>query len=252
MITKTIVYPDSFNPTGEQFLKGMDDAANDRISGWGTFFKDAWKSLTCQSDKYPNFIFSVMDALNQWITSVIFLPQTVWDLLSGFFSFDPYKEGYSLGTTFFMIFEIILAKAIAEGLTALAEKLGELLDRKIEKAGTAGGVADGARLTRVGRWMSKVEYNKMIETGKVQMSDNGNATSVVNPADPNAFKSQAKPGTIYVEFDVPINSIQPGGNANWGIISGPGSLWDRFYQSKGLPPITEMPDAINIKIVEVK
>ena len=109
--------------------KGMDDAANDRINGWGTFFKDAWKSLTCQSDKYPNFIFFLMDAANQAINSLIFLPQTVWDLLSGLFSFDPYTVGYSLGTTFFMIFEIILAKAIAEGLTALAEKLGKINDK---------------------------------------------------------------------------------------------------------------------------
>jgi len=120
---------------GEQFLKGMDDAANDRINGWGTFFKDAWKSLTCQSDKYPNFIFFVMDALNQWITSIIFLPQTVWDLLRGLFSFDPYTVGYSLGTTFFMIFKILLAKAIAEGLTALAEKLS-LIEKKIDGAGS--------------------------------------------------------------------------------------------------------------------
>ena len=120
---------------GEQFLKGMDDAANDRINGWGTFFKDAWKSLTCQSDKYPNFIFFLMDAANQAINSLIFLPQTAWDLLRGLFSFDPYTVGYSLGTTFFMIFEIILAKAIAEGLTALAEKLGEL-ERKIGGAGS--------------------------------------------------------------------------------------------------------------------
>jgi len=101
--------------------------------------------------------------------------------------------------------------------------------------------------TRVGRWMSIDEYNTMKSTGKVQMSSNG-VTSVAKPADPSVFSSQAKPGTIYVEFDVPISAVQPGGKETWGLISGPGSLWDRLYQSKGLPAITEMPDAQNIQI----
>ena len=51
-----------------------------------------------------------------------------------------------------------------------------------------------------------------------------------------------------MEFDVPTNSISPAGNSNWGQIPGPGSLWDRFNQSKGLPPINGMPDATNIQV----
>jgi hypothetical protein len=96
--------------------------------------------------------------------------------------------------------------------------------------------------------MSEDEYNAMQSSGKVQMSRSGN-TSVANPADINAFGRQAKPGTIYVEFDVPTSSIQPGGNANWGIIDGPGSITDRLNQFKGLPAITEMPNATNIQII---
>ncbi len=56
---------------------------------------------------------------------------------------------------------------------------------------------------------------KMVETGKVQMSPNGNTTYVANPANPNAFKA-APNGAIYVEFDVPTSSIYPAGNENWG------------------------------------
>lgn len=113
--------------------------------------------------------------------------------------------------------------------------------------GTSVAEGTGSSTTRVGRWMSEDEYNKMIETGKVQMSPNGNTTYVANPANPNAFKA-APNGSIYVEFDVPTGSINPAGNANWGQISGPGSLMDRLNQSKGLPPINGMPDATNIKI----
>ncbi len=102
-------------------------------------------------------------------------------------------------------------------------------------------VDDVSDTTRVGRWMSPEEYEKMMASGKVQMSD-GNMTHVANPADINAFKA-SKPGTIYVEFDVPSSSLKPGGTNVWSTIPGPGSRYDKLY---GIP---EMPDAINIKIV---
>ena len=101
---------------------------------------------------------------------------------------------------------------------------------------------------RVGRWMSQSEYDKMIETGRVQMSPSGNTTYVANPADINAFNKQAKPGSIYVEFDVNISSVFNAGKDGWGQIPGPGSILDRLNQKKGLPAITEMPIANNIKI----
>ena len=100
--------------------------------------------------------------------------------------------------------------------------------------------------TRVGRWMSEEEYKKMLETGKVQMSQ-ADITHVANPADINAFKG-AKKGSIYVEFDVKTKVISPGGNENWGIISGPNSIRNRFYKQKGLSTIEEIPDAYNIEI----
>ncbi|WP_422389672.1 hypothetical protein [Candidatus Enterococcus lemimoniae] len=98
----------------------------------------------------------------------------------------------------------------------------------------------------VGRWMSNDEYNKMIDTGKVQMSPSGNRTYVASPTSKDAFPS-APNGSIYSEFDVAKNSLYPAGNENWSQIPGPDSLIDRLNQKKGLPAITEMPDALNIK-----
>lgn len=123
----------------------------------------------------------------------------------------------------------------------------------VDKASGAGGTNTNVVSTlpkdwnsTVGRWMSNDEYNKMIDTGKVQMSPNGNRTYVASPAIKDAFPS-APNGSIYSEFDVTKNSLYPAGNENWSQIPGPGSLIDRLNQKKGLPAITEMPDALNIK-----
>ena len=89
--------------------------------------------------------------------------------------------------------------------------------------GQAGENKGGKGTTRVGRWMSQEEYDKMISTGKVQMSGD-NKVHVANPADINAFEKQAPNGSLYVEFDVPSNTISKGGTDGWGIINGPGSL----------------------------
>lgn len=118
---------------------------------------------------------------------------------------------------------------------------GSLVRNSIQGAGNT-------NTTRVGRWMLQAEYDNMVKTGKVQMSPNGNTSYVANPADINVFGKQAKPGSIYVEFDVDTNSIFKAGTDGWGQIGGPGSLQDRYNKLKGLPPITEMPDATNIQI----
>lgn len=55
-------------------------------------------------------------------------------------------------------------------------------------------------------------------------------------------------GSLYIEFDVPGHTISKGGTDGWGIINEPGSLLDRLNAKKGLPRITEMPNATNITI----
>ena len=118
-------------------------------------------------------------------------------------------------------------------------------------AGKAGAAVkateENSSMVRVGRWMCRDEYDKMISSGKVQMSSE-NMTHVANPADINAFGRQAPKGSIYVEFDVPKHTVAKGGSEVWGIIHGPGSVRDRLNARKGLPRITEMPNASNITI----
>ena len=102
-----------------------------------------------------------------------------------------------------------------------------------------------AETTRVGRWMSEAEYSKMMETGYVQESFSGQ-TYVANPASSEAFAKQAKPGAIYVEFDVPTSSLKQTKDV-WAKILGPNTPEARLMKRKGLP-IPEMPKANNIEI----
>ena len=120
--------------------------------------------------------------------------------------------------------------------TEVSEEIAESATRKKELIDT----------TRVGRWMSQAEYDKMIKTGVVQESYSG-TTHVANPASIEAFGKQAKPGQIYVEFDVPITSLKQT-NEGWAKILGPNTLEGRLAAKKG-NPIPEMPTATNIEIV---
>nr|WP_228063777.1 MULTISPECIES: RHS repeat-associated core domain-containing protein [unclassified Streptococcus] len=106
-------------------------------------------------------------------------------------------------------------------------------------------------MTRVGRWMSPEEYAKMVETGKVQVSPNGDRTFVSNPADIEAFQSAPK-GSVYIEFDVDKNYIFQAGQKNWGQIVAPGSKFDRLLEKRGIPILDEMLDAYNIEKIGEK
>lgn len=64
------------------------------------------------------------------------------------------------------------------------------------------------------------------------------------PADPEASMSQAKPGTLYLEFDVPVATVKPT-KEGWGLIKDPNSIDGRLAARKGLP-IPQMPPATNI------
>ena len=100
-------------------------------------------------------------------------------------------------------------------------------------------------MVRVGRWMFRAEYDKMVKTGKVQESYSG-ITHVANPADYNAFYKQAKKGSVYVEFDVPLSSVKQTKDV-WAKILGPKTPEGKLNLKKGLP-VPEMPNAENIKI----
>lgn len=103
--------------------------------------------------------------------------------------------------------------------------------------------------SRVGRWMSPKEYQKMVETGQVQTRPEGkNVVHVAFSADIEAFRKQAPKGSLYVEFDVASDVILPAGRSDWKTVNGPGSLLDRLKIKKGQPGISEPPRVTNIEI----
>lgn len=108
---------------------------------------------------------------------------------------------------------------------------------------SSSGVTEG--YSRVGRWMSKAEYDAMKITGKVQESFTG-TTHVAYPANASAFMRQAANGSYYTEFTVPTNSLKvtnPG--EGWAKIVGPNSLEGRLAAIKGRE-IPQMPDAMDL------
>jgi len=84
---------------------------------------------------------------------------------------------------------------------------------------------------RVGRWMSRGEYDKMIATGRVQASENM-PTTYASFGGPGTFQPQ-NPNDIYVEFDIPANSPWwVTSDDGWVAIFNPGSSnakkWERY------------------------
>jgi hypothetical protein len=132
---------------------------------------------------------------------------------------------------------------------AAAPELAALLAPETATAAGAGADAAapedatdaGGGLTRVGRWMSPAEHEAMTDTGIVQEGAGG-VTNVASPAAPEAYMRQAASGSRYVEFDVPEDSLSPGGKAGWVTIRGPNSFWAR-----GGLALPEMPPALNIE-----
>jgi hypothetical protein len=144
-------------------------------------------------------------------------------------------------------FDTQLAPSVVDAL--LLEGGNALLGAAIKGVGAAWSVVKGetagivTETSRVGRWMSQTEYNAMVDSGKVQESFSG-TTHVASPADGSAFINQAKPGSLYIEFDVPTSSLKAT-NYGWSKVIGPNSLEGRLADRKGLP-IPQMPTATNI------
>jgi RHS repeat-associated protein len=103
----------------------------------------------------------------------------------------------------------------------------------------------GGDTVTVGRWMSKAEYEAMMRTGMVQRGGGG-LTYVVYPPSPGAYTS-ARPGSVYVEFDVPRSSLIPGGRAGDYKISDSDTIFSRLSVSKGGAPL-QLPEAKNVKL----
>jgi RHS repeat-associated protein len=100
----------------------------------------------------------------------------------------------------------------------------------------------GGELTRVGRWMSPNEFQKMSDTGRV-IEGAGGRTYVVNPPNPAAF-TPSRGSTVYAEFDVPSGVLRPASKPEWAVIPGPNVNTMRYG-----PPPTETPPATCIVCV---
>jgi hypothetical protein len=100
----------------------------------------------------------------------------------------------------------------------------------------------GGELTRVGRWMSRQEFDTMSATGRV-VEGAGGRTYVIRPPNPASY-SGARPGSVYAEFNVPSGVLRPGSKPDWAVIPGP-NVTTRIYG----PAPAEMPPATCIVCV---
>ncbi len=106
-------------------------------------------------------------------------------------------------------------------------------------------------ILRVGRWMSRAEYDVMVATGQMQPAlDRREMKHVTAPPDRSSFRA-ADAGSIFIEFDVVDAQMAPGGKQGWYIVYGPNSFHGRNAISKGRT-VAALPDVQNAIIMEIK
>ena len=125
----------------------------------------------------------------------------------------------------------VAGKLIGKGIGALSSSVG--------KAGTV----------TVGRWMSRTEYNMMVNTG--QMVEGAGGQTFVSTGGANAFGAASK-GSVYAEFQIPANSLLQGGQTNWFKVIGPnaGNAMQAALQKQGgqlLPRIENLSPILQVK-----
>ncbi|MCT4545176.1 MAG: DUF6531 domain-containing protein [Vallitalea sp.] len=101
-------------------------------------------------------------------------------------------------------------------------------------------------MTRVGRWMSTDEYNKMVKTGMVQEGGGGQTYAAFKK---EGFMKQAANDAVYVEFDVPTSSFKiTNPDLGWVRFKSPLSVEGKLAIRKGLP-VPQLPKAENITLI---
>jgi hypothetical protein len=168
---------------------------------------------------------------------------------------DPARSSWSgAGEAWAFVYDVSTTRAGDAG--ALSAPSGEVFATRagggagddLARAGAGGG--DDA--TRVGRWMSPDEHAAMVDSGHVQVG-NGGTTSVASPANAESYMAQARPGSHYVEFDVPTGSLRPGGTPGWSQIPSPENvLWGKLAPQRGYPMPQSPVTACNIIHVATK
>jgi RHS repeat-associated protein len=110
-------------------------------------------------------------------------------------------------------------------------------------------VGPGNGFTRVGRWMSKAEYDIMLKTS--QMVEGAGGQTFVTTGGASSFNAASK-GSVYVEFDVATNSLIQGGKESWFKVLGPNSSKAMQYILKKqggelLPNIKNLSEILKVK-----
>ncbi|GIM53343.1 hypothetical protein CAPN004_23720 [Capnocytophaga cynodegmi] len=99
--------------------------------------------------------------------------------------------------------------------------------------------------SRVGSWMSKLEYEQMVKTSQLQKRSGG-LTHILLEGKEHYSNTIGK---MYVEFNIPKNTtIIRGSGKGWGIFYEEGSPRWKFYNSKGLN--VAQPKVSDIKIID--
>lgn len=97
--------------------------------------------------------------------------------------------------------------------------------------------------------MSPEELTQIQKTGKTVQGGGGQTFISINGI--NDFKGTAPKGSVYVEFDVPTNSLIQGGKDGWYKMLGPDAKPSQKYLlNKQGGSLT--PDLSNIKVVGKK
>jgi hypothetical protein len=110
--------------------------------------------------------------------------------------------------------------------------------------------ANGTKWVRVGSWMSRTEYDAMLKAMKTQPR-NGNMHHVLLKGR-EGFRKQAKPGWVYVEYDIPADTfIGVGGEDGWGILFSEESVMGKLYIKNGKTNV-RLPEVKNIILLEEK
>ncbi|WP_223306660.1 hypothetical protein [Citrobacter europaeus] len=110
-------------------------------------------------------------------------------------------------------------------------------------------IINEVNVTRVGRWMSPDELAQMQNGGKVVQGGGGQTFISTNGV--SDFKATAPAGSVYVEFDVPTNSLLQGGKDGWFKLIGPdASKSQQFMLNK--QGGSQLPEVKNITVVDKK
>jgi len=117
-------------------------------------------------------------------------------------------------------------------------------------AGLVGRTAAAGNTVRVGRWMGTAEVNAMKNTGVVQ--EGGGGLTFVSNSGVSSFKSQAKKGTSYFEFDVLKKNLLQAGKKDWLKTLGPNAPKSqlRMLEKQGgttKPPFRNLSEKIESK-----